>query len=258
MPEGRAPSGVSSERLPGGIEISQRSLLALSPWTVVGASVYALFQTGVLSPPGGELVVVSAAYLGTALLAALVWVAAALVADRTGVPTETPLAVAGILAAAVAVGVVLSTAEGDLRLAWPLAGVAGTFVGTAVVWAVLRAVRPDVTERVGGLGALALFGQLLDGLLTAIGIDVFGFGERTPLSRIIIEFAADLPTADLLGSGWLLLVVKAGLAVGVLWFLADAVEDDPTTGLLLLAAVAAVGLGPGLHNALLFIVATPG
>lgn len=253
----RTLSCVSTAAIRDRVEVSQRSLLALSPWTFVGASAYVSFQVGALSLPGGDLLEVPAAYLGTAVLAGVAWVGAALVAERSGRSTEALLAGAGGVAAAVAVGAVLSTATGDLRLAWPLAGVAISAVASVAVWLALGRVDPAITDLADGLGLLAVFGQVLDGVLTAIGVDVFGFGERTPLSRVVLRIAGDLPTADLLGTGWLLLVVKAGLAVGLLWLLADTVEDDPTLGLLMLAAVAAVGLGPGLHNTLLFVVATP-
>lgn len=246
------------DRVSDRLEVSQRSLLALAPWTFVGASAYVLFQTGVLSLPYGDVLQVPAAYLGTAILAGVTWVGAALAAERSGVSTEGLLAGVGGVAAALAVAAVLSTASGDLRIAWPLAGVGISAAASVAVWVALGWVRPAVTDRADGLGLLAVFGQVLDGVLTAIGVDVFGFGERTPLSRVVLRFAGDLPTADLLGTGWLLLLVKAGLAVGVLWLLADTVEEDPTVGLLMLAAVAAVGLGPGLHNTLLFVVASPG
>lgn len=254
MPAARAPSGVSMDRLRD-VELSERSVLALAPWTLVGASTYVLFQTGALSAPYGDALQVPVAYLGTAVLAGITWAGATVAADRTGASADWILAGVGTVAGAIAVGVVLSTAEGDLRLAWPLGGVVGSTLVAGAIWGILRVASPRVTDLAGGLGLLALFGQVLDGILTAIGIDVFGFGERSPLSRLILEFAAELPTAEALGSGWLLLTVKTALGVAVLWLLADTVEEDPTFGRLLLAAVAAVGLGPGLHNALLFVVA---
>jgi len=87
-----------------------------------------------------------------------------------------------------------------------------------------------------------------------VGVDVLGFGERTPASRLIIEFADRLPTAEALGSGWLFVVVKLVLVGGVVVLFADYIEDEPTEGYLLLGFIAAVGLGPGVHNLLLFAV----
>ncbi|MCO8268932.1 DUF63 family protein, partial [Haloferax sp. AB510] len=107
----------------------------------------------------------------------------------------------------------------------------------------------------GSLGLLAIFGHALDALSTAVGIDVLGFGERTPLSRIILEAAAALPTAEVIGVGWLFVLVKLVVAGFVVALLADYVREDPTEGALLLGLVAAVGLGPGVHNLLLFAIA---
>jgi uncharacterized membrane protein len=45
------------------------------------------------------------------------------------------------------------------------------------------------------------------------------------------------------------------LATGVVLLLTDYVEEAPREGVLLLGLVAAVGLGPGAHNLVLFTVA---
>jgi uncharacterized membrane protein len=126
-------------------------------------------------------------------------------------------------------------------------------VGVAAWW-LLRRVAPGV-EVAGAVGALAVVGHALDGVSTAVGIDVLGFGERTPLSRVIIEAAAALPTADAIGAGWLFVVVKLVVASVVVVLLADLMREDPREGSLLLGFVAAVGLGPGAHNLLLFAIA---
>jgi len=69
-----------------------------------------------------------------------------------------------------------------------------------------------------------------------------------------MAFADWLPTAETLGSGWLFVVVKLAVAGGVVVLFADYIDEVPTEGLLLLGFIAAVGLGPGVHNLLLFAV----
>jgi uncharacterized membrane protein len=125
---------------------------------------------------------------------------------------------------------------------------------TALAWISLRRLRPEATATAGAVGLLALFGHGLDAVSTAVGVDVLGFGERTPLSRVIMEFAAGLPTADFLGSGWLFVVIKMVLVGGIVVLFADYIEETPAEGYLLLGFIAAVGLGPGAHNLLLFAV----
>ena len=102
---------------------------------------------------------------------------------------------------------------------------------------------------------LATFGHALDAVSTAVGVDVLGFGERSPLSQHIMDAAAALPTADAVGVGWLFVLVKLAVVAGVVALFAEYVEEDPAEGYLLLGFVAAVGLGPGVHNLFLFTVA---
>ncbi|MFB6157863.1 MAG: DUF63 family protein, partial [Haloferacaceae archaeon] len=154
------------------------------------------------------------------------------------------------LAAAAAVGVV----RGTVSALWPAVGLVVAVGVAAAAWAALRRLRPDVALT-GRVGPLAVFAHALDGVSTAIGVDVLGYGERTPLSRLVIEAGRALPTADLLGSGWLFVAVKVLVAAAVVAAMTDLVREEPTEGNLLLALVVAVGLGPGTHNLVLFALA---
>ncbi|MDY7081439.1 MAG: DUF63 domain-containing protein, partial [Halobacteria archaeon] len=82
-----------------------------------------------------------------------------------------------------------------------------------------------------------------------------GFYEQTPLSRRILDFASTLPTAEYLGSGWLFIAVKLFLVVVVIWQFRNYVEMRPEKGYVALGFIAAVGLGPGIHNLLLTVAA---
>jgi uncharacterized membrane protein len=101
---------------------------------------------------------------------------------------------------------------------------------------------------------MVVFAHALDGASTAVGTDLLGAGERTPLSAAILEFAKTLPTADAIGAGWLFVLVKLALAVAVVNLFAGYVREDPRRAHLLLAVIVAVGLGPGVQNVLLFAV----
>ncbi|MFB6176826.1 MAG: DUF63 family protein, partial [Halobaculum sp.] len=106
----------------------------------------------------------------------------------------------------------------------------------------------------GRAAVLAVVAHGVDGVTTAVGFDLIGFEERTPLSAAILHFAADLPTADLLGAGWLFVLVKLGIASVAVAAIAPTVREAEREGFVLLTLVTAVGLGPGVHNALLFAV----
>jgi len=231
--------------------VSDRLVLALVPWMLAGAWLHVLHVVGAAPGVIDPLLGTPAAYLTTAILAGAVWLGV----DAGAVATERAFAAAGAAVAALvlAVGIQWGLDEGTFAPAWPVvAAVLGVAVGIAV-WLGLRRAYPDVADA-GGAGALAVVAHSLDGISTAIGIDVLGATERTPLSRTVIEFGATLPTADLLGSAWLFVLVKLALGAGITALLAESVRAVPRQGRLLLAFVAAVGLGPGAHNLLLFSI----
>ena len=106
----------------------------------------------------------------------------------------------------------------------------------------------------GAVGGLALGAHALDGISTAVGTTQLGFGERTPLSRLLLELDG-LPAIPILGDGWLFVLVKLVVASGVVWLFASYISEEPAEGNLLLGFVAAVGIGPAAHNLLLFSIA---
>ena len=234
--------------------LTDRTVLAFAPWMALGSAAYVCHQLALLPATVMPFASAPAVYGSTFVVAVAVWLGA----RRTGSPKRV-LAGVGLLAlsAPVALAVRYGTMHDSLAPLWPLlALLLALFLG-AVCWTGLRRLRPASARAVGGAGALVLFGHALDAATTAVGVDVLGFGEQTPLSRLVMEFAAGLPTAPILGVGWLFVLVKLVVAVAVVVLLADYVREAPTEGFLLFALVAAVGLGPGAHNLLLFTVATP-
>ncbi|QCJ46125.1 DUF63 family protein [Haloprofundus sp. MHR1] len=231
---------------------TDRHVLALAPWMVTGSALHVAYALGVLPPVIEPLMGTPSVYLSVAVVAGGVWV----VADAADVAVPTTLAASGVVAAVPAVGLPVAAAlsSGSFQPFWSIVALAVSLALGAAVWFGLKTVRPE-TAVTRWAGALAVFGHALDGVSTAVGLDVLSFGERTPLSRLIFEFAAELPTAELIGSGWLFVVVKLLLAGVVVSLMADYVRDEPGEGFLLLTLVAAVGLGPGVHNLVLFAVA---
>ncbi|MGM0397678.1 MAG: DUF63 family protein [Halobacteriota archaeon] len=237
-----------------GVTISDRTIVALSPWMVAGATAYVVSQLDVLPTVVAPFFGSPAVYGTTFVFAGATW----LVVHRT--PRPLPyLGAVGVVAAVLPTAVALRVGMTAGRLApiVPLLGVAGGVILAAVVWKLFELARPADAATVGLAGPLVIFAHALDGVSTAVGIDLLGFGEQTPLSRLIMEAAGALPTADLLGVGWLFVLVKLAMASVVLWLLAGYVREEPAEGFGLLGLVTAVGLGPGAHNVLLFIVSGP-
>lgn len=243
-------------------------VLAFAPWMVVGAGLHVVYQFGLRAGVGGypapvePLFSAPAVYLTTFLLAGLVWAGALVGADATRPGPEAGETVAlslggvGLLAmvAVVAAVVVEGRAAGDsLEPAVPLVGLVVSLVVTAGVYRLLALWRPADIAAPGRAGVLVLFAHVFDGVTTTIGVDLLGTGERSALPARIMDFAATLPTEPYLGTGWLFVVVKVLVASLVVVFFADFVREDPVRANLLLAVVAAVGLGPGANNFLLFL-----
>lgn len=233
------------------VQFRTRTVLALAPWMLVGSALYVLYQIGVVPDPIAPFVGSPAVYMTTGVLAGIVWLGA----WRTNAEHRL-LAGVGTLAFLVPAGAAIGVGirRGTVAPAWPLLGVliAG-FLGW-LAWRLVSRLHPRTAQLSGWAGVLVLFAHALDGVSTAIGVDVLDFGEQTPLSRMVMEAAGTLPTASTIGVGWLFVLVKLVLAVVVLWLLADLLRDDRRTGNALLLLVAGVGLGPGAHNVLLFTV----
>lgn len=232
--------------------VTETRVVALTPWMLAGAALHVLYVVDAVPAVFAPLFGTPSVYASVAVVGGAVWLAAE-AADR---PVARTLAVAGsvlvvpALAAALAVG----ASRGTLAPFWPaVAAVVGVAVGLAT-WFGLRHAVPAVGVA-GRVGALVVVAHAVDGVSTAVGVDLLGYGERTPLSRYILEFAAGLPTAGVIGAGWLFVLVKLAVASLVVVLMADVVREEPDEGYPLLGLVAAVGLGPATHNLVLFTIA---
>ncbi|WP_336135520.1 DUF63 family protein [Natronomonas amylolytica] len=240
--------------------VTEETVTALAPWMAGGGALYAIYQAEAVPTSVRPLFSSPAVYLTTGVLAGIVLV---LVADRPPEgwrPTTTPgfVAITGVLVllSAATAGYLNAVDRGiEIKVGITFGILLGTLLSVAVVWVLLTRFRPGAIEASGSVGLLAVFGHALDGVSTAVGYDLLGFGEQTPLSRIIIEAGGALPTAELLGAGWLFVLVKLVLAAVVVAAFEEYIREEPTEGYLFLGLIAAVGLGPGAHNVVLFAIA---
>ncbi|NHN47013.1 DUF63 family protein [Halostella sp. JP-L12] len=238
--------------------VTDVTVLAFAPWMVAGSVLHVLYQQEAFPPVLEPLFSTGAVYLTTAIVAGLVWIVAVfLTAMRRNASVARQL---GTIGTGVAVtfamfSLYLGTQDGSVELFWPVIGAVLAGVVAALAWLVLGLTITDAAAVTGMSGALVVFAHSLDGVSTAIGVDVLGAAERTPASRVVLDLAARLPVADTVGVGWLFVLVKVALALLVVWLFEEYVRESPRQARLLLAFVAAVGLGPGAHNLLLFAVA---
>lgn len=249
--------------------VSDAVVLAFAPWMVAGAAFHVLYQVG--RQPGASVYPPSlepffsapAVYLTTFVLMGGVWVTASVVTDTDGTASPSrdavPRSLGGVGTAVMLALVLLvvrqgGTASAALSPVFPVVGLLVSLALTGVLSVLLDRWRPAVLAETGAAGVLVLFAHVFDGVTTTIGVDILGTGERSALPARIMDLAGALPTAQYVGTGWLFVVVKIAVATAVLAFFVDFVREEPTRAYLLLAVVAAVGLGPGANNFLLFLL----
>ncbi|MDS0283395.1 DUF63 family protein [Haloarcula onubensis] len=241
--------------------VDQRTVVALAPWMALGGALHALGQPPIelydaaLAPLFGT----PSVYLTTFNLVGTVWLLLSFFGVRTGndgnISRNLGLVGTGILTVVLVLSAVTALRSGLIDPVWPtLAVLASLFVAAVTVLAVALW-RTPVIIRARYAAPVVVFAHAFDGVSTAIGTDVLGVSERSPIPRAIMEFAGSLPTASTVGSGWLFVLVKLVVAVFVVVLMDDYLQEDPVEASLILSVVAAVGLGPATNNVVLFLFA---
>ena len=240
--------------------VTQRTVLAFVPWIITGAVLHVFYQLGTsfeqqVYPEWVEpLFAAPAVYVTTFVGMGAVWLLATLLGTARGGGEDRStryFAAAGVGVVVPLVGLLVWQALGpelDPQPVVPILVLIGTGALTFLVYVAIGAWRTWVIAEARLAGALVLFAHLLDGISTAVAVDVFGTTERSLLPARIMEFAGTLPTEPYLGTGWLFVVVKLVVAALIVVAFADYVREEPVRGNLLFAFVAAVGLGPAMNN----------
>lgn len=213
------------------------------PFIAFGALLRVVEDAAVMDGAARFLLISPVIYAAVGVAAMLVtW--SGVVLQRRGVTDDyrRVVAAAGTLGAIGAAVLLASTTTATAAWMLPvtLAGAAGM---TAVVVAVARyvqAVWDGLSAVVSWEGATVVAGHMLDGVATAVSIDVLGYGEKHPVTEFIIQTT---------GTAYSFPVVKAGAVLAILGVLYGADrDDDPLFFNLVLLGILAVGLGPGVRN----------
>lgn len=237
--------------------VRSRTIVALAPWMMAGGVVHAIRLTlgvpSIVEPLLGS----PAVYATVAIVAGAVWVFAAIYEEMGPHPAERTLGIVGtgVVVTFVVFALIEGYQSGELHPLPPVVAVAGAVVAAAVTWIVLSIYFTDSAAVTSWAGATVVAAHALDGVTTAVGYDVLNAEEQTPLSARVLEAGELLPTAEYLGAGWLFVLVKLLLASFIVILFREWVRDEPHRARLFLAIVAAVGLGPGSHNLMLFALA---
>lgn len=233
------------------------TVVSFAPWMAIGSVLFLLSGLGaypdLVAPLFGPVTV----YVTTAIFAGFVWILMTFVASvRKGFDIYYGVGVfGGGFALMLIVFLFLAGVNaGTFNPVYPVFGTIVAALVASLAWVGLSLTYTDVARYTGRTGAFVVFAHSLDGVSTALGYDLLGAGERTPLSRLILEFSAGLPTAQYVGAGWLFVLVKVLLALLIVAAFREYLEESPRRARLLLAFVAAVGFGPGVYNLLQFTI----
>jgi uncharacterized membrane protein len=237
--------------------VDQKLAIAMAPWIAFGGALHAFHQLGEFTGVYEPLFGAPAVYLTTFVVTGMVWLvlaAVGVVRGRLG-NVHRNLAITGTAVLAVLFGVVLYRDVGPAGAdpVWPAVAIVVALALTVVTIFLISIWRTPVFFRTRYVGPVVVFAHALDGVSTAIGADVIGVTERTPIPRAIMHLAGQLPTAEALGVGWLFVLVKLVIAAVVVVAFNRYVDEDPVEATVILIGVAAVGLGPAMNNLFLFL-----
>lgn len=239
--------------------IDQRTVVGLAPWMALGGALHALNQPPIelydatLSPLFGS----PAVYLTTFNVVGTVWVVLALFETRRNSQGRAALHMGligtGILTVVLVLSAITALRSDQLALIWPTVSVFGGLVVGGLSLAAIAFWRTPIIVRARYAAPVVLFAHGFDGVSTAIGKDVIGVAERSPIPRLIMDLAGRLPTAETIGSGWLFIFVKVVVAMVVVVSMDEYLNEEPVEASLVLSAITAVGLGPATNNFVLFL-----
>ena len=237
--------------------VTDELVVSFAPWMMLGSTLHVLYKIEAFPPILEPLFSAPSVYATTAIVAGFVWIVGAFLSAaglQKSIARFVGISGTAFFSVFAAITVLLGYEAGTFNPFWPMIAVVTAGVVAGIAWIALSLWFTESAAVTSLSGALVVFSQSLDGVSTAIGYDVLGAHEEVPLSLAILEAAGSLPTAEYIGSGWLFVLVKVILALVVVGLFTEYVRERPQRGRLFLAFVAAVGLGPGTHNVLLFTI----
>ncbi|MFL2521396.1 MAG: DUF63 family protein [Halobacteriales archaeon] len=236
------------------IRIDEDIIISLIPWMAFGAGLRVVGVMGLKEY--GKLESISfllgnpTVYITTFVILGCVW-SVVLLLKRDQI-AEKILMGSGLIGFGTTM-VVLSR-EGWTNPAWSIVGLVVALVVSILVWEAVKRKSAEIPKVLGSTGLLVIIGQTLDGTSTAIGIDILNFKEQTPISQMILDIGASLPVANIIGVSWLFVCVKIVLAIALVFLFVDYTKEKPLYARILLIVMIAIGIGPGMHNLILYSV----
>ena len=133
-----------------------------------------------------------------------------------------------------------------------------TGIAYALYWLADR-FAPEINSGTGYIGLVVLWAHAIDGVANVLASDwwdTFGlpihYVPKHPANATIIsvtETVVPASVTSVIGTSWPFLLVKMVVALGIVWLFNDEfLDENPRYSIVLLMAIAAVGLGPGTRD----------
>lgn len=157
--------------------------------------------------------------------------------------------------------VVVSVLEESVGL-YPAFFLVTVGLATGIAYGIYRLVEqfaPEINSGTGYIGLVVLWAHAIDGVANVLASDwwdafglPFQYVPKHPANATIISITESVfPAAvtGVIGTSWPFLIVKMVVALGIVWlFSEEFVDESPRYTIVLLMAIAAVGLGPGTRD----------
>jgi uncharacterized membrane protein len=245
-----------------GPTVTDWTVPAFGTWVVAGALLHVLRRQSIFPDLLEPLFGAPMVYLTTATMTVIAWSLSELVVEmrsaRASCDRQVAVGGTAVVVVVVAVSLVDAIGTGVVRPLWPTLALFGAAILTAVVWVAMSIFATDTAKTTGKTGVVLLFAHLLDAITTGIGVvgpdplpRLIGQDGLSPIAGFVFESAGE---GSLVAGALAFVAVKLLLAVAVVVAFERVVEQRPPAARLGLGAVVAAGLGPALHNVLLFTV----
>ncbi|MFP8956078.1 DUF63 family protein [Natrialbaceae archaeon A-CW3] len=237
--------------------VTDETVIAFAPWMMLGSTFHVLYKLEEFPTSIELLFSAPTVYATTAAIGGFAWIAGSFLYAaglQRSIERFVGITGTGFVVVFAMFTIIAGWQVGNFAPFWPVITIVVTGIVAALAWLALSLWQTEVAAITSLTGALVVFGHALDGVSTAIGYDILGATEEVPASEFILEVGGMLPTVEYIGAGWLFILVKVVLALLIVTLFKEYVREEPRQARFILALIAAVGLGPGVHNLLLFTV----
>jgi uncharacterized membrane protein len=231
-------------------DLRRRTVLAATPWMILGGVLHALALAGAYDGPAAAAFASTLVVPATGVLAATAWVPLVQVgrlrtrADPAGYLGATG---AGALVPLLVVTLLAGRATVATLAPLVLTPVLGGLAAAGVIFGLGLSAAPALAAT-RSLGLLAVYAQVFHGVVVVVAVDALGASPTGSVAVPAVGLGARLSLG--VGTAWLFLLLTMFGAALLVAGLGRVAERHPPVAYILLGAIAAAGIGPGVATLL--------